>query len=305
MRAIVFDQFGGPDVYRLADVPVPEPGEGEVQVQVAGAGLNPVDWKVREGLYPAAPPKTFPAIALREFSGTVSAVGPGVTAFQIGDEVYGLTGNGAACEYTVARADAMAIRPHSMDPADAGLVPLAGMTAWQALFVHGEIKAGQRVFIHAAAGGVGTFAVQLAKWKGCYVIGTALKRNHHLVHEIGADEVIDYKEKNFADEVKDVDMVLHSVGPEDLEGSLKILKPGGRLVAIAAKPDEEAAKAQGKAATTFSMQPQTDHLNQLCSLIQDLQVRPVIDTILPLARLGEAMSELQQGHTVGKMGVRI
>jgi NADPH:quinone reductase-like Zn-dependent oxidoreductase len=305
MKAFVYDQFGGPEVCHFADVPVPEPGPGEVQVKVDGAGLNPVDWKIRQGLFPAAAPKTFPAIPFREFSGIITKLGPEVTGVEIGQGVYGITDCGAAAEYTVAKTTSIGPRPPSMDPADAAIIPLAGMTAWQALFDHGHLQAGERVLIHAASGGVGTYAVQLAKWKGAYVIGTASRKNFSLLKEMGVDELIDHHEQQFQDVVHDVDLVLHSVGQDQVEASLSVLKKGGRLVAISAQPDEEAARAQGKTATRFMMQPSTEQLRKLSDLVEDLQVRPIIDTILPFDRAVEAFQELQNGHAVGKIGIRI
>jgi NADPH:quinone reductase-like Zn-dependent oxidoreductase len=219
--------------------------------------------------------------------------------------VYGITDHGAAAEFTVARATDIGPRPPSMDAPDAAVVPLAGMTAWQALFDHGRLEVGQRVLIHAAAGGVGTYAIQLAKWKGAYVIGTASPRSHSLLRDLGADELIDYRSQRFDEVVRDVDVVLHSIGEEELAGSLAVLKPGGRLVSITAGPDEAEAQRQGKEAVRFMMQPNTEQLRQLASLIQDLKVRPVIDTIVPLEEAPLAMAELQKGHTIGKMGTRL
>src|SRR5438874_5009796 len=255
MKAIVYEKFGGPDVYHLADMPVPEPRSGEVQVRVEAAGLNPVDWKIREGLFPPAAPKQFPAIPLREFAGRVTKIGPGVTQFQVGEKVYGVTGRGAAAEFTVVSVDAAAHRPENLEPDRAATVPLAGMTAWQALFQHGHLQPGERVLIHAASGGVGTFAVQFARWKGAFVIGTATEGNHALLRELGANELIDYQKRDFAEAVSDVDLVLHSIGPEAMAGSLRVLKRGGRLVSITAPPDEAAASALGVTAVHMVMQP--------------------------------------------------
>ncbi len=305
MKAWVITGFGGPEVYQIAQVPIPEPGEGEVQVKVQGAGLNPVDYKVRAGLYPPAAPKSLPAITLREFSGTISKLGAGVEGYEVGDGVYGITNSGAAAEYAVAATSAIARRPASMDPADAGVVPLAGMTAYQALFDHGHLVAGQRVLIHAASGGVGTFAVQLAKWAGAYVIGTASSEHHSVLRELGVDELIDYKKQKFEEVVRDIDLVLHSIGADAVPGSLKVLKPGGRLVAISADPMSAEAEKQGKTSVVFSMTPKTEQLRKLSDLIEDLKVLPVIDTIVPLERGPEAMAELEAGHTLGKIGIRI
>lgn len=302
MKALVFDRFGGPEVYRITDMPVPEPGQGEVQVEVFGAGLNPVDWKIREGHFPPAAPKAFPAVTLREFSGRISKLGPGVTDFAVGEEVYGITNVGAAAEYTVASTQAIGMRPPSMDFADSAVVPLAGMTAWQALFDHGDLQNGQRVLVTAASGGVGTYAVQLAKWKGAYVIGTASAKNHSILRELGADEVIDYTTTKVEQAVGNVDLVLHATSPADFGASFAVLRTGGKIVSIVGPPPEEKA---GKPVIPFMMQPSTANLNALSGLIEDLKVRPVIDTIVPLEKAVQAMNELQQGHTVGKMGIRI
>lgn len=297
--------IGGPEVYSIQEMPVPEPGEGEVQVAVDGAGINPSDWKAREGVFNVA--KAFPAVALREFSGVVSKLGPGVTGFEVGDGVYGISkfGFGAAAEYTIALASEIGLRPTTMDPADAAIVPQGGQTAMQALFNHGNIERGQRVLIHGAGGGVGSYAVQLAKWKGAHVIGTASADHHHVIHELGADELIDYHTQKFDEIVSDVDLVLHTIGQDQVPASLKVLKPGGRLVVISADPMAEEAKAQGKTAVGFSMKSNTADLRALSDLVIDLRVKPLLDTVVPMEKAKEAIMELQRGHILGKMAVRI
>ena len=247
MKALRFHEYGGPEVYRFDnDVPVPEPLEGQIQVQVSGAGINPVDWKLREGYLKDFFPVDLPSIVAWEFSGTVSKLGPGVTSFKVGDEVYGHSHVGTIAEYTIAAETAVALKPFSLDLPDCASVPLAGTTAWQALFDVADLQPGQRVFIQAAAGGVGTFAIQLAKWKGAYVIGTASAKNHHLLHELGADELIDYQTTDYSTVVQDVDVVLESVGGEEnMRKSLSILKPGGILVSISTPEPAEAAAAEG------------------------------------------------------------
>ena len=305
MNALVIDRIGGPEVYRIADMPIPEPGEGEVQARVDGAGMNPVDWKIREGQFAVAMPKSFPAVTLREFSGMVTKLGPGVTQLEVGDAVYGITDHGAAAEYTVAKADAVGPRPKSLHPWDAAIVPLAGMTAWQALFDYGHIKAGQRVLIHAAAGGVGTYAVQLAKWAGATVVATCSAAHADAVWRLGADEVVDYHREHFEQVVAPVDMVLHSISQDQVPASLQVLKPGGILVSISADPMEADAAALGKTSIRFMMQPNTDQLKRLSDLIDAGTIRPVIDAVVPLDQAQDAMAELQKGHTLGKLGVRL
>jgi NADPH:quinone reductase-like Zn-dependent oxidoreductase len=244
-------------------------------------------------------------VTLREFSGTVSKLGPGVSSVAVGDGVYGITNVGAAAEYTVAPVSAIGPRPQTLSPTEAAIVPLAGMTAWQALFDHGNVQPGQRVLIHAAAGGVGSYAVQLAKWRGAYVIGTASASRHEGLRNLGADELIDYRAQRFQDVVHDVDMVLHSIGQDQVPASLQVLKPGGILVAISADPMEEEAKRQGKRSMVFMMQPNSDQLRKIAELIDNGTVKPVIEEIVPLDQAAEAMNELQGGHVFGKIGVSL
>ena len=218
MKAWVIDKFGGPEVYRVAELPIPTPGEGEVLVKVQGSSFNPADWKVREGHFGS---REFPLVQLFDVSGVVASTGAGVTEFGEGDAVYGVTYTGAAAEYAVVKADHLGPRPTLMDPADAAVVPVAALTAYQALFDHGQVTSGQKVLIHAGAGGVGSFAIQLAKWAGAFVYATGSARNHHLMRELGADECIDYHSAKFEEVAKDVDMVLHSIGQDQVSASLQ------------------------------------------------------------------------------------
>jgi NADPH:quinone reductase-like Zn-dependent oxidoreductase len=307
MKALRFHQFGGPEVLQFdEDAPVPEPGEGEIQVRVSGAGINPVDWKLREGHLQAYFPVDLPATVAWEFSGTVSKLGPGVTQFQIGDEVYGHSHYGTVAEYTIAPAEGIALKPFGMDLPDAAAVPLAGTTAYQALIDVADVQAGQRVLIQGASGGVGTFAIQFAKWKGAYVIGTASKKNHHLLQELGCDELIDYRTTPFETVVKDVDVVLEAIGGDDnVRKSLSVLKPGGILVSITSDELADEAKAQGKRSVHHFMRYKAEQLTIIGNLIQDLRVRPVIDAVVPYREAIEAEKESQAGHVVGKLVVDV
>jgi NADPH:quinone reductase-like Zn-dependent oxidoreductase len=179
------------------------------------------------------------------------------------------------------------------------------MTAWQALFDNGHLQRGQRVLIHGAAGGVGSYAVQLAKWAGAYVAGTAAGKHHSMLRELGADELVDYQTQKFEDVFHDMDLVIHTIGQDQVLNSLKVLKPGGRLVALSADPMSEEAEKQGKVSVGMSMVPVAEQLKKLAGLIQDLQVRPLIDAIVPLEEAPQAMTELQGGHVSGKLGVRL
>ncbi len=305
MKALRFHEYGGPEVLQIDDVPVPEPGPGEVLVRVSGSGINPVDWKIREGHMKGQIPLELPQIAQWEFSGTIEKLGDGVEGYSVGDEIYGIEHRGTCADYIVADPKAFALKPPSMDLPDSGGIPLAAMTAWQALFDHGGLESGQTVLIHAATGGVGTFATQLAKWAGATVYATASANRHDTITELGVDHAIDYKAERFEDVAKDVDLVLDLLGGETAQRSLACLKPGGILVSTVGAADEGAAKAQGKRAANFMMEPNPEQLKKIADLIQDLKVRPVIDAVVPLIRAVEAQKEVQAGHIMGKMIVDV
>jgi NADPH:quinone reductase-like Zn-dependent oxidoreductase len=305
MKAIRYHAFGGPEVLQLEEAPIPEPGPGEVQVKVAGYGVNPVDWKIMSGHFMPEHIQ-FPAPLGFELSGTITKLGEGVTGFEVGDHVFGETRTyGAACEYSCLPVHAMAKAPASLDLQDAAGLVVAGMTAWQALFDHGGLEAGQRVLIHAAAGGVGSMAVQLAKWKGAHVIATGGPDNAGFVSELGADEYIDYTKTKFEDVVQDVDLVLDTLGGETAEKSRKCLKAGGILVSVVGPPDVAAFEAEGKRATMFGMQPQVAQLEKLRDLIEDNRLNLVVSTELPLERTAEAIAESIKGHARGKIIVKV
>ena len=300
MKALRFHQYGGPEVLQIDDVPIPEPGSGEVLVRVSGSGVNPVDWKIREGHLKDSWPLQLPAIVSREFSGTVERLGEGVEGFSVGDEVYGIA-DGSCADYLVAKVGDFALKPPSMDLPDSGGVPLAAMTAYQALFDHGGLQAGQKVLVHAASGGVGSFAVQLAKWAGATVYGTASGNRLDSIEDMGVDVAIDYKAQRFEDVAKDVDLVLDTVGGETADRSLACLKPGGILVStVGAEP-----KKEGIRNASFMMKPSKEQLEKISGLIQDLKVRPVIDAVVPLIRAVEAQKESQGGHIMGKLVVDV
>jgi NADPH:quinone reductase-like Zn-dependent oxidoreductase len=303
MKAIIYHQLGGPELLQLEEVPIPEPGPGEVQIKVAGCGVNPADWKRMAGHFGEV---TFPAMLGFEASGTVTKLGEGVTAFEVGDAVFGQThGQGAAAEYSVLPVSAAAKAPPVLDLQDAAGLVIAGLTAWQGLFDHGNLQPGQRVLIHAAAGGVGSFAVQLAKWKGAYVIGTGGPTNAHYVTELGADEYVDYTKADFSEIISDVDLVLDGAGGETTQKSLKVLKPGGQLLSIANMPDSAAFEAEGKHAKFYSMVPNVEELVQIRNMVEDNILKLVVDTELPLARAAEAIAESIKGHSRGKIIIKV
>lgn len=290
MKAIRLHGRGGPEAFAYEEAPQPRPGEGEVLVRVHAAAVTPTElvW-VPTWTTPTGEPRRFPIILGHEFSGEVAAVGDGVTDVAVGNPVYGLNdwfGDGALAEYCVARAAEVAPKPRSVDHLAAAVTPISALTAWQGLLGRARLAAGDRVLVHGAAGGVGVFAVQLARWRGATVIGTASPTNAAFVHGLGADEVIDYRAVRFEDIVHGIDVVFDTVGGETLDRSWGVLKPGGRLVTIAASvegsPDPRTREA------FFIVRPDRGQLNEITRLIDAAQLRPVVDCVFPLAQARQA-----------------
>ncbi|MFJ8625142.1 NADP-dependent oxidoreductase [Kitasatospora sp. NPDC093550] len=302
MRAVVVEQWGGPENLVEREVDRPEPGLNEVLVRVHAAGVNPVDWKTRASgaliEWGEAPTVGW------DVSGTVEAVGPGVGVFRPGDEVYGMPlfprQAGGYAEYVVAPARHFAPKPAALTHVEAAALPLAALTAWQALVDTADVRPGERVLVHAAAGGVGHFAVQIAKARGAYVIGTASAGKHDLVRELGADEVIDYRAVRFEDAVADVDVVLDGLGGETAERSLKVLRPGGRLITLPGPGDVPTAPEDVR---TLWVLVEPDHLGlrEIAALVERGALKPVVETVLPLSQAAEAHELGEQGRTTGKI----
>jgi NADPH:quinone reductase-like Zn-dependent oxidoreductase len=309
MKAVRMHGYGGPEVLKYEDAPRPEPAEGEVLVKVHAAAVNPVDWKIRAGYMRSFRDYPMPFILGWDFSGTIEEVGRGVApAWKAGDEVYSrpdIGRNGAYADYIAVRASEIQRKPKSLDHVHSAAIPLAALTAWQAMFDAAQLRAGQRILIHAAAGGVGTFAVQLARGKGAYVIGTASKRNHDFVKELGADEVIDYQTTRFEDAVHDVDVVLDALSGETRDRSWQVLKKGGILVSILGQPSQEDAARHGVRGAGIFVQPNAAQLAELVNLANAGKVRPVIDAVLPLAEAARAHEMNQTLHTRGKIVLRV
>lgn len=242
MKAVRIHSHGGPQVLVEENAPRPEPSSGEVLIEVYAAGVNPIDWKVREGYAKFWLRHKMPLIFGWDVSGVIKELGSGVKGFKKGDEVYGKLDSrrdGAYAEYAVSQTENIALKPRTLDHVHAAAVPIAALTAWQSLFDLANLSAGQTVLIHAAAGGVGHFAVQFSKWKGARVIGTASARNEEFVKKLGADMVIDYTTKKFEDEVSGVDCVLDTQGGEVLNRSLRVLKKGGIVVSTLSEPSAD------------------------------------------------------------------
>jgi NADPH:quinone reductase-like Zn-dependent oxidoreductase len=308
MKAIRIHNYGGPEVLQYEDAPRPQPKAGEVLVRVHAAGVNPIDWKVREGHMKDFWPQKFPLILGWDLSGVVEELGRGVSRFKIGDEVYGVpdpTRNGAYADHIVVRESELALKPNSLHHIRAAAVPLAALTAWQSLFDTAQLQPGQRVLIHAGSGGVGHFAVQLAKWKGAYVSATASTKNQDLLRELGVDEPIDYTQQRFENVARNIDIVLDTIGGETQERSWSVLKKGGNLVSLVQPPSEEKAKALGVRAAFVASHPSGAQLAEIAKIIDSGKLAPIIDRILPLSEARRAHELSQSGHTHGKIVLRI
>ncbi|WP_461006025.1 NADP-dependent oxidoreductase [Streptomyces capparidis] len=305
MRAIGQDRLGGPEVLKVVEVERPAPGPGEVLVRVHATAVNPTDFwhRATGGLAGGAP------IRLGwDVSGTVEAVGLGVTLFRPGDEVFGMPRQplpaGTYAEYVAVPARHLARRPAGLSHAEAAALPLVALTAWQALVDTAGVRPGQRVLVHAAAGGVGHVAVQIAKALGAYVVGTASAGKHDLVRGLGADEVVDYTRVDFAEAVRDVDVVVDAVGGEYGPRSLRTLREGGMVVSLAS-PEEarlaERASAVGRRAAFMIVEADRAGMLEIASLVERGLLRPVIDTVLPLESAAEAHEIGERGRVSGKI----
>ena len=301
MKAVVMNSFGGPEVLQSAEMPVPTPATGEVLIKVHAAGVNPVDYKIRSGEFHRSETK-LPAIPGRDVSGIVAAIGRGVFDFDVGDEVYAFLAShsGGYADYAIAKVNEVALKPVSLSHAEAAAVPLAATTAWQALFDHGKLRSGQRVLIHGAAGGVGHFAVQLAKTRGATVIATAGADDLILVEDLGADQAIDYKNENFEEEIEPVDLVIDLIAGNTQERSWSVLKAGGALVSTLKEPSATQASQHHARAKVFMAQPNRETLREIALLIDEGQIRVVLQKTYPLSEAAKAQDELEHDHSVGK-----
>jgi NADPH:quinone reductase-like Zn-dependent oxidoreductase len=285
MKAVRIHTFGHSETLVYEDAPCPEPEAGQVLVRVHAAGVNPLDWKIREGWLQNFRHDDLPLILGGDISGVVEAVGSGVTNLQPGQEVYGVSNTmvGGYAEYAIAQSDAVAPKPQSLDHIQAASVPVVAMTAWQSLFEVGQLQSGQSVLIHGAAGGVGSFAVQFAKIRGLQVIATASAQNVEYVRGLGADQVVDYQSTTFEQVVQNLDMVLDTVGGETQTRSWQVLKSGGILVSTVAPPSEEMATQYGVQGAMMSVQPKASQLTTIADLIDRGQVKINISKVFPLA----------------------
>jgi NADPH:quinone reductase-like Zn-dependent oxidoreductase len=314
MKAVRIHEYGGPEVLVYEDAPRPEPAQGEALVRVYACAVNPVDWKIRAGELRDRMPYALPMILGWDVSGEIEQLGPGATGFAVGDAVYSrpdIGRDGAYAEYIAIRTGELARKPRTLSHVEAAAVPLAALTAWQVLFDAPPpysslgVTKGETVLIHGAAGGVGTFAVQLAKWKGAKVIATASEKNEQFLRTLGADQVIDYHKQPFEEVVRDVDAVLDTVGGSTLARSWGVLKRGGIIASTTMPLSEEEASAHHVRIAYAFVQPNASQLGKLAGLLDEKAIRPIVSQVLPLAEARKAHELSQDGHVRGKLVLEV
>lgn len=333
MKGFVLDRYGGPEATGLQEVPCPVPGPGDVLVRVHAAGLNPVDFKTRNGMLKVVQRYDFPVVMGNELAGTVESCGERVTGFVPGDRVFARVPKdrmGAFADFAAVPADHLALLPASIDFETAAGVPLAGLTALQALRDELRLEPGSRVFIPGGAGGVGTFAIQIARWLGAEVTTTASPRGRSLVERLGANRVIDYTSQRFENEVRDMDGAFDLIGGDTLEKCFDVVKPGAMVVSVAGMPEpltarkdlgsgaglaalfwfasfglRARARKRGVTYRYLFMHPSGSELAELARLIEQGKLEPVIDRVFPFAGIGDAIAYLESGHAKGKVVVRM
>ncbi|OME88640.1 MULTISPECIES: NADP-dependent oxidoreductase [Paenibacillus] len=309
MKAIVIDRYGGKEELQEREVPTPTPQAHQVLVKVAATSINPIDWKLREGYLKQMMDWEFPIILGWDVAGTISEIGHEVTDWKLGDEVFArpeTTRFGTYAEYTLVDEHLLARKPAAISWEEAASVPLAGLTAWQALFTHGELTKGEKVLIHAGAGGVGMFAIQFAKQAGACVITTASERNHELLASLGADQIIDYRTTPFQDVLSDVDVVFDTMGGDVQKNSFKVLKKHtGRIISIVSDFDEELVREYDVTAKNIWLDPNGQQLQEIADLLEQKKVRSVVGATFPFSQKGlydaQALSETH--HAVGKIAI--
>jgi NADPH:quinone reductase-like Zn-dependent oxidoreductase len=303
IRKVRIHHFGGPEVLRIDDLEPSMPDALQVLVNVKAASVNPVDFKIRSGKYPAVQEDRLPYTLGRDVSGIVEKCGAQATQFQVGDEVLGMVniGGGGYAQKAVLDQPALTRKPALLDHIHAASIPLAGTTAWQGLFRYGQLKAGQSVLIHGGAGGVGHFAIQFAKAKGARVITTVSSENVEFAQRLGADIVIDYKKQRFEDYAKDIDLVLDLIDGETRERSWQLLKHGGILVSTLTEPSQERAMQQGVSAMRYTVEANGGDLAKIVELVASGKVKPHVHKQFPLEQVTEALNSVEHGGSVGKI----
>ena len=304
MKAVRIHRFGGPEVLQLDEIATPAASGGKLLIRVAAASVNPVDYKIRKGGYPKVTDKDLPVTLGRDVAGVIETAGGG---FAAGDEVYAHLdwADGGYAEFALCAPEGVAARPSSVGMVEAAAVPLAATTAWQGLFDHGGLKAGERVLIHGASGGVGAFAVQFAHIKGAEVIATASADELERVRGLGADRVIDHKAQKFEEQVDDLDLVFDLIGGETQERSFQTLKRGGRLISTVQEPDAAKAAAAGVTAKRYMATPNAGQLAEFARLIDAGQLQVTVARLFALEDASEAHRFLEEEHPHGKVVLKV
>jgi NADPH:quinone reductase-like Zn-dependent oxidoreductase len=307
MKAIVIHEYGGPEVLKYEDVPRPEPKGDQLLVRVIAAGVNPVDGMIRSGIF-ASEKRAFPIILGGDVAGIVEKVGSKITKFKAGDPVFAyvsLDNSGGYAQYALVTEREAAPKPKSLAYIEAAAVPIVALTAWQALVDTAKLSTGQTVLIHGGSGGVGTFAIQIAKARGTKVIATASTANQDLLKELGADIAVDYTRQKFEDVAKDVDVVLDSVGKDTLARSYGVVKKGGFIVSIVARLDQAELDKHGIHGATLSVEPNSEELAGIGKLIDEKKIKVIVSQTFPLSEAVKAQEQVVTGHTRGKIVLKI
>ena len=332
MKAFLLDRYGKTGTTRIGEVPEPPLRDDDVLVQIHAASINPLDFKIRDGDFKLILPYKLPLVMGNDLAGVVTQIGPKVTRFQVGDAVYARPDKariGCFAEFIAIDQADVAHKPANISMEEAASLPLVGLTAWQALIERGKLLAGQTVLIHAGSGGVGVFAIQLAKHLGATVATTTSTANVEWVKQLGADIVIDYKKEKFQDVLRDVDVVLNTLGADTLEQSLQVMKPGGRLISISGPPDPAFAKAFGLSwplvqvmrllswrirkrarqhGVDYSflfMRPDGAQLQQIATLVEAGTIKPVVDKVFPFEATQDALAYVETGRAKGKVVIKL
>jgi NADPH:quinone reductase-like Zn-dependent oxidoreductase len=308
MKAVRIHTFGGTEVLKCEDVPKPQAKSDEALVRIKAAGVNPIDWKVREGYRKEMLGDMLPLTLGVDMAGVIEKTGEGVRDFKPGDEVYGYMGashGGTYAQYLTADATAIAPKPESLDFIQAAAIPLGALVGWQTLFDTAHLERGQTVLIHGASGGVGHMAVQLARWKGAKVIGTASAKNADFLKSIGADQVIDYHTTRFEDVVHNVDVVLDTQAGDTQRRSYQVLKKGGILVSTLGIDDPGEAAKYGVRATGFMAQPNGGELREIARLVDEGKIKPEVAQVLSLKDVAKAHQLSETGHVRGKIVLKV
>ena len=306
MKAIVIHEYGGPEVLKYEDIPQPEPKDDQLLIRIIAAGVNPVDGMIRSGMFNGN--RAFPIILGGDVAGVVEKIGSRITKFKVGDPVFAyvsLDNSGGYAQYALVREREAAPKPKALTYVEAAAVPIVAITAWQALVDTAKLSAGQTVLIHGGSGGVGSFAIQIAKARGAKVVATASTANQDFLKQLGADVAVDYTKQKFEDVAKDVDVVLDSIGRDTLARSYGVVKKGGIVVSLVARPKESELEKHGIRGSGLNAEPNSEELAEISKLIDDRKMKVIVSRTFPLSDAMKAQEKVATGHTRGKIVLKI